>query len=82
MYRNPEAPVRCPTIERSCQHLVGKFCSYSAYRTSGHVGGIQAGVQGTLYSRRGFTDEARGVYTFKERGDSVMQYLNKFNHLS
>jgi hypothetical protein len=32
------------------------------------MGGIQAGGQGTLCSRRGFIDEAGGVYTFKARG--------------
>ena len=82
VYWNPEGPVWRPTIKRSCQHLVGKFFSYSACRASGHVGGNQAGIQGTLCSRRGFTNEAGGVYTFKAGGDSVIQYLNKFNHLS
>jgi hypothetical protein len=32
------------------------------------MGGIQTGVQGTLCSRRGFTDKAGGVHTFKARG--------------
>jgi hypothetical protein len=57
VYRNPEAPVRCPTIERSRQYLVGKFCSYSILKTSCHMGRVQAGVQGTLYSRGDFTYE-------------------------
>jgi hypothetical protein len=32
------------------------------------MGGIQTGVQGTLRSRRGFTDETGGVHTFEARG--------------
>jgi hypothetical protein len=82
VYRNPEAPVRCPAIERSLQHLVGKFCSCSACRTSCHVRRIQAGIQGTLYSRRGLQMKLEEFIRLKQGGDSVMQYLTKFNHLS
>jgi hypothetical protein len=46
------------------------------------VGRIQTDIQGTLCSGRGSIDEAGGVHTFEVGGDSVIQYLNKFNHLS
>jgi energy-coupling factor transporter ATP-binding protein EcfA2 len=46
------------------------------------VGRIQTGIQGTLCSGRGSIDEVGGVHTSEARGSSVMQYLNKFNHLS
>jgi hypothetical protein len=42
------------------------------------VGRIQAGVPRTLYSRRGFTDETGGVYTFKARrrlGDAISRQV-------
>jgi hypothetical protein len=32
------------------------------------MGGIQTGIQGTLCSRRGFTDETGGVHTSEARG--------------
>jgi hypothetical protein len=82
VYRNPKAPICCPTIERPYQHLVGKFCSCSAYRTSCHMGRIQAGVQETLYSRRGLKMKLEEFIRLRQGGDSVMQYLAKFNHLS
>jgi hypothetical protein len=42
------------------------------------VGKIQVGVQGTLYSKRGFIDETRKVYTFKARrilGDAISRQV-------
>jgi hypothetical protein len=53
------------------------WTNFAAVQPSGHlchVGRIQAGIQGTLYSRRGFTNENGGVYMFKARrrlGDVV-----------
>jgi hypothetical protein len=32
------------------------------------MGGVQTGIQGTLCSGRGATDEARGVHTSEARG--------------
>jgi hypothetical protein len=42
------------------------------------MGRIQAGIQGTLYSRRGFTDETEGVYMFEARrrlGDAISRQI-------
>jgi hypothetical protein len=62
--------------------LVGTFCSNSTSWASDHLGGIQASIPGALCSRGIALYEATRVYPVKARGDTVMQYLNKFNHLS
>jgi hypothetical protein len=61
---------------------VGKFCSSSNGWTLDHLGGVQASILGALCSRGSAPYETRRVYPVKTWGDTVMQYLNKFNHVS
>jgi hypothetical protein len=39
-----KAIVCCPTTKRTCQYLVGKFCSSSTGWTSDHLGRIQVSI--------------------------------------
>jgi hypothetical protein len=82
LHGDAEATVCYTTAERACQYLVGKFCSNSTSWTSDHLGGIQASISRALCSRGSAPYEIRRVYPIKARGDTLMQYLNKFNHLS
>jgi hypothetical protein len=61
---------------------VGKFFSNPTSWASDYLGIIQASVLGALCSRGSAPYETRRVYPVKARGDTVMEYLNKFNHLS
>jgi hypothetical protein len=82
MHRDTKATVCCTTSKRACQHLVGKFFSNPTCWASDYLGGIQASVPVALCSRGSAPYETRRVYLVKARGDTVMQYLNKFNHIS
>jgi hypothetical protein len=82
MHRDTKATVCCTTSKRACQHLVGKFFSNPTCWASDYLGGIQASVPVALCSRGSASYETRRVYPVKARGDTVMQYLNKFNHIS
>jgi hypothetical protein len=82
MHGDTKAIVCYTTARRACQHLVGKFFSNPTRWASDYLGGIKARVSGALCSRESAPYETRRVYLVKARGDTVMQYLNKFNHLS
>jgi hypothetical protein len=61
---------------------VGKIVSNPTSWASDYLGGIQASILRALCSRGSAPYETRRYYPVKAGGDTVMQYLNKFNHLS
>jgi hypothetical protein len=80
LHRDAEAIICCPTTKRACQYLVGK-----AVQPVGHQ---ITWEEFKLAFREHYVPE--GVLHMKQEefiwlkqgGDTVMQYLNKFNHLS
>ena len=82
MHRDTEAPICRPTVARLCQHLVGNF---SAIQPAGHQ---VTWEEFKLAFREHYVPEGvlqmklEEFIRLKQGGDSVMQYLNKFNHLS
>jgi hypothetical protein len=82
MHGDAKAHVCYTAVARACQYLVGEFFRNPAFWVLGYLGGVQAGIPGTLCSGGGDTNEIRRIYLAKARGDTVMQYPNKFNHLS
>jgi hypothetical protein len=82
MHGDAEAAVCRTTTKRACQHLVGKFCSNS---TTGHQ---MTWEEFKLAFREHYVLEGmlhmkqEEFIRLKQGGDTVMQYLNKFNHLS
>jgi hypothetical protein len=82
LHRNTEAVICCPTIERPCQYLVGNFV---AVQPAGHQ---VTWDEFELAFREHYVPEGvlhmkqEEFIRLKQGGDTVMQYLNKFNHLS
>jgi hypothetical protein len=82
LQRNTEAVVRCPTTEGPCQYMVGKFCSNSTSRTSNHWDEFKIAFREHYVPEGVLHMEQEEFIRLKQGGDTVMQYLNKFNHLS
>jgi hypothetical protein len=82
LHRNTEAVIYCPTTERPCQYLVGKFL---AVQPAGHQ---VTWDEFKLAFREHYVPEGvlhmkqEEFIRLKQGGDTVMQFLNKFNHLS
>jgi hypothetical protein len=82
MYRDPEAVIGGTTVKRTRQHLVGKLRSYSACRPSNYWDEFKLAfrehyiLEGVLHMKQ------EEFMKLKQGGDTVTQYLNKFNHLS
>jgi hypothetical protein len=82
MFGNPEALICSPATARPCQHLVGKFVAvqpanhhitWEEFKLAFHEHYIPEGV---LHMKQ------EEFMKLKQGGDTVNQYLNKFNHLS
>jgi hypothetical protein len=82
MHGDTKAPVCYTAVARACQYLVGEFFRSLACWTSSYLGRVQAGIPGTLCFGGSATNETERVHLAEARGDTMMQYLNKLNHLS
>jgi hypothetical protein len=84
--------IRCTETQKSlvaaqqlrgvCQHLVGKFFSNPTSWALDYLGRIQASIPGHYVPEGVLHMKQEEFIRLKQGGDIVMQYLNKFNHLS
>ena len=82
MHGDTKAPIRSSTAKRACQYLVGKFFRNSACWTSYYLGGVQASISEHYVPEGVLQMKLEEFIRLRQGGDMVMQYLNKFNHLS
>jgi hypothetical protein len=62
--------------------MVGKLRGYPAYWSSNYLGRIQTGFQEHYIPEGVLHMKKEEFMKLKQGGDTVTQYLNKFNHLS
>jgi hypothetical protein len=81
LHRNTEVIVHCPTTERPCQYLVGKFCGCSTSRNQVTWDEFKLAFREHYIPEGVLHMKQEEFIRLKQGGDTVMQYLNKFNHL-
>jgi hypothetical protein len=82
MHGDAKAPVRSLAAKRACQYLVGKFFSNPTCWASGYMGRFKLAFREHYVPEGVLQMKLEEFIWLRQGGDTVMQYLNKFNHLS
>jgi hypothetical protein len=82
MHGDSKALICGTAVARPCQYLVGKLYGYPTCWSSSYLGRIQTGFPGAYIPDGVLHMKQEEFMKLKQGGDTVTQYLNKFNHLS